>query len=141
MVQRLRLGPGGDSPLVLSVASVDVNGASYINQVFNANTKTLRVWQTGLVQVDVPASPGALPLPVPVGGPGGFVTPGGTFPVFLVMGRRTDANDLRPAFRDIGGTGLGGLMSPSGQFIAWSQSRNSLPTSYYVNFCIFRNYG
>lgn len=141
MVQRLRLGPGGDSPLVLSVAGVDVNGSSYLNQVFNANTKPLRVWQTGFVQVNIPASPGALPLPVPTGGPGGFVTPNGTFPVFMVMGRRTDANDLRPAYRDIGGSGHGGLLSPSGQFIAWSQSQNVLAISLYVNFCIFRNYG
>jgi hypothetical protein len=137
------MGPGAGSPLVISVAGVDVNGANYLQQVFNANTKTLQVWHSGMVRVDAPAAPGALPLPYPVADDSGrrFKTPDGTFPLFLVQGRRVDANDMRPAYRDIGYTGLGGLMTPWGQFIAWSQSQNIVPVSHFVNYCIFRNYG
>lgn len=142
MVQRLRLGPGLGSPLIVSVASVDVNGANYLNQVFNANTKTLRVWQTGYVVAYKPASPGAVPIPYPVAGPGGFATPGGTFPLFMVMGRQAAGPPLLTPYRNIGiAGGLGGLMTPSGQFVAWQQMSNFVESTVYVNFCIFRNYG
>lgn len=142
MAQRLRLGPGASSPLIVSVASVDVNGANYLNQVFNANTATLRVWSTGYVEAYKPAHPGALPLPFPVAGPSGFATPGGTFPLFMVMGRLSSAPNLTTPYRNIGGDGgIGGIMSPGGQFIAWQQFSNNVETTAYVNYCIFRNYG
>jgi hypothetical protein len=142
MVQRLHLGPGLGSPLIVSVASVDVSGANYLNQVFNANTPTLRVWSTGYVEASKPAAPGAVPIPYPVAGPGGFATPGGTFPIFMVMGRQAAGPPLLTSFRNIGTAGgHGGLMTPSGQFVAWQQQSNNVETTSYVNYCIFRNYG
>lgn len=142
MVQRLRIGPGASSPMIVSVPSVDVSGANYLNQVFNANTPTLRVWGTGYVEAYKPAAPGAVPIPYPVAGPSGYATPGGTFPIFMVMGRQAAGPPLLTPFRNIGGAGgHGGLMTPSGQFVAWQQQSNSFATTSYVNFCIFRNYG
>lgn len=142
MVERLHLGPGLGSPLIISVASVDVNGANYLNQVFNANAPPLRVWGTGYVAAFKPASPGAVPIPYPVAGPSGFATPGGTFPIFMVMGRPAAGGPLVTPHRNIGiEGGLGGLMTPWGQFIAWQQQSNAINTTSYVNYCIFRNYG
>ncbi len=142
MVQRLRLGPGLGSPLIVSVAAVDVNGANYLNQVFNANTQPLRVWSTGYVVAYKPASPGAVPIPYPVAGPSGFATPGGTFPIFMTMGRVSTQSLVITPYRNIGiAGGHGGLMTPSGQFVAWQQESNGTDSTTYVNYCIFRNYG
>lgn len=144
MVQRLRLGPGLGSPLIVSVAAVDVNGANYLNQVFNANTPTLRVWHSGYVVASKPAAVGAVPIPYPVPDDSGlrFVTPGGTFPLFMVMGRQAAGPPLLTPFRNIGiAGGHGGLMTPWGQFVAWQQQSNNVATTSYVNYCVFRNYG
>lgn len=144
MVERLRLGAGNGSPLIISVANVDVNGADYLNQVFNANTAPLRVWHTGYIVAFKPKAPGALPLPYPVPDPSGrrFVTAAGTSPLFMVMGRQEAGPPLTTPYRNIGiSGGWGGLMTPEGQFVAWQQMSNDRDTTAYVNYCIFRNYG
>jgi hypothetical protein len=143
MVERLRIGPGASSPVLVSVAGVNASGANFTQLVFNGNTPPLRVWQTGSVFFNRGAS-GGLPLPFPVAGPGGFATPSGTFPIFMVASTRniSGANTTNTPVRGIGTGGTaGGLMTPSGQFIGLDLGLPSAPSTGYINYLIFRNYG
>jgi hypothetical protein len=147
MAQRLRIGPGAGSPFLVSAPGINADGsATFDNLIFNGNCPPLRIWSTGFVAATQPAS-GALPLPYPVGGPTGFVTPGGTYPLFLNVGYIPVAGSsvriLSTPFRVFGGGGggHGAVMANTGQFFALNNGNPALTTTIYVNYCILRNYG
>lgn len=143
MAERLRIGPGAHSPLLVSVAGVNASGADYTQLVFNGNTPPLRVWQTGYVAYSRDPSP-SLPLPFAFPGPGGFATAGGTFPLFTVATSRLSggATSTATPSRTIGAGGTGGgLMTPDGQFVGLDFGAPSVASSGYINFLIYRNYG
>jgi hypothetical protein len=150
MAKRVVIGASASSPLLISSSSsIDADAAPFDSLIFNGNCQALRVWQTGYVVANGNNTVGALPLPTITNGPGGFSTPAGTTPLFMIAGRNSDLIENGP-FPDVRAcsrtrqSGMGGTIA-NGQFFALNFADANVTgravSVAYVNYCIFRNYG
>jgi hypothetical protein len=158
MADRVVIDSNASSPLIVSVAGVDAEGAQFNNVIFNGNQPPLRLFGTSYTLVaGISHSEYSFGKNVNEGPPTFlFTPPSGTSPIFLVAIRNIiDANaPLTTPFMGIGASGGptlatgagGGVCGPyfcPANFEAALILPPGLPDAdgdpVYVNFCIFKN--
>ncbi len=161
-IRRVLIGAGAASPFLVSSGG-DAGSVDFTNLIFDGNQQPLRLWNRGYVTVN-PVAKGALPLPVPQVDPTmSYSTPFGS-PVFIVVGRSAQVNDIgltlpltTPWHRVAdplakgSGQGFGGVISNADKLfygLNFQDPNNNTDSGYppnvaptYVNYCIFKNYG
>lgn len=156
MARRLRL-QSGSAPLRVSVAGVDVAGASFDQIIFDANQTPLRLWQNNYASFGtsehMPTS--AVGQAIIKYGAGRPSTPSGTNPLFMVMWRcqkQAGSNDGTIQHVTAGYNGLtalpsnqqggaGAIMGSDGLYVMDFCRRDAgYYYPLYVNYAIFRNY-
>ncbi len=160
MARRVIIQGGGSSPIRVSAAGVDANGAQFNDLIFDGNQSPMRLHGTGFVAlppinrdidsvktIDKLVTGASLPA-----------VPSGTTPMFLVAVRNRSSDTegrLQTPFAILGGIsdnlfrGGGGAISDVDgaglRFVALTFAirlstvfPNPQPSSY-INYCIFRN--
>lgn len=156
MTKRLLI-QGGTRPVRMSVAGVDVDGASFDQVIFDANQAPLRLWTSNYASFDnsehiAAAAVGQAIVKYASSRP---TTPAGTHPLFAAMWRcqkQAGSKDgtiqwVTPGYNGLRLTpnnqqgGGGAIMGTDGLYIVdWCRRDAGYYYPLYVNYAIFRNY-
>ncbi len=152
MVKRVRLGGGGDSPLRISVAGVDVDLAEFNNLIFDGNQPPLRLSQLTWVYVEGMSWDewtGGQNTREAVAG-AVIASPTGTTPIFFSTGVEISNTFMKTPFHSntvAGGFGASITQSSGTNYAIGTCHNNGAPAvptvrnaGYYVNFAIMKNW-
>lgn len=151
VINRVRFDASAASPLRISVAGVDENGAEFNTLIFDANQSPLRLWANGYINIagitDANFSGGQNVQEQASGVT--FTTPSGNPPAFLIMTKRSDGPSGNPqgalvtpyfGSREGGGGGMCSNQFVGANFHAGIIGTGATPgPTCYVNYAVFKN--
>lgn len=140
-VETVSFDSSGGSPLRISAAGVDVNGAEFSDLLFDANQQPLRMMQKGVVEMPIIAQGNIAPAVfyrVLLNKP----TPPGRFALFCCVFNGVNVA-IENRLVSPGWAGAGGAVSETSFFgVQWVRAIGPNPGSpSYARYMVFRNYG